>query len=264
MATSIGDWYANADGRYSDNHGHDWENDDQPDRNRDSWLDRLPRTEPRIPPQRRRAEAPRKARNGRKALPVPRHADRAPRHYLHEVVNAAHALREKHPAMGDEELARRLRDRGFTTIKKRDIRKLLRRDPGPTPNNRPNSEKQTKRAGSLPVPVGRPVVSGRMGDFAVAVRAFWIKDPDLSVRVLTRLLRDRGWITFTEDDVKKVLRSLTSSDPHVKSPRKPARKSRSLKSRRKARGAAASLQGRVDICPSCGVAVSSLGRCRCS
>jgi hypothetical protein len=38
---NIRDWYLNAEGGGDDPAGHDWETDDRPDRNPDSWLDRL-------------------------------------------------------------------------------------------------------------------------------------------------------------------------------------------------------------------------------
>jgi hypothetical protein len=38
---TIRDWYLNAEGGGVDPSGHDWKNDDHPDRNPDSWLDRL-------------------------------------------------------------------------------------------------------------------------------------------------------------------------------------------------------------------------------
>lgn len=264
MASSIGDWYADAEGRHSD-HGHDWENDDQPDRNRDSWLDRLPREEPRIPPPSR--SAPRKPRTGRQVRRVPEPTSRAPRPYYQEVVNAAHALRAKHPGMGDKALARRLRDLGYTTVKQSDVRAALRRDPGPVPSERHNKGIQAKRLGSLAVPVGQPIASGRTSDFVVAVRTFWIKAPDLSLEALTRLLHGRGWTAFTQDDVRKVLRSLESGLDRDRNPsRTAAGKGGAVRSGRKRRGdvATAVPGSRADICPSCGVAVSSSGQCRCS
>lgn len=263
MATSIGDWYADAEGRYSDSHGHDWENDDHPDRNRDSWLDRLPREEPRIPPQRR--STGRKSRTSREARPVPRPASRAARPYFQEVVNAVHALRAKHPKMGDKALTRRLHGLGFTSVKQSDVRKALRRDPAPTPGERHNRGNQARQAGNLPVPVGQPATSGRMSDFVVAVRNRWTKAPDLSVQAMTRLLHGHGWTMFTEDDVRKVLQSFMSApSPDRKPSRTAAWKGRAAKSEHRAKGATASPQSRADICPSCGVAVSSMGQCRCS
>jgi len=262
---SIGDWYADAEGRYSDSPGHDWENDDPQDRNRDSWLDRLQREEPRMPPPSQAAG--RRSGASREAQRTAQSTGRVTRPYFQDVVNAVHTLRAERPGIGDKTLLRRLRDQGYTNVTQSDVRKALRQAPALAPSDRHRKGKQTKRVSALPVPTGRPNPSARASDFAAAARTLWTKAPDLSIDELTRLLHGRGWTMFTEADVRKVLSTLSPRpSPDRKPPRTAARKGKAIKPRqlRRANSVAASPQPRADICPSCGVAVSLLGLCRCS
>lgn len=257
VAVSIGDWYADAEGRGSDGPGYDWQNDDRPDRTPDSWLDRLtpgpddqgtsgtfvqPKIKPRSPKSRKKT---------------------APRAYeasWPEIVKAAHLLRAARPGIKDQTLAKRLRQAGYLNISVARVQQALATSPPPkvaaNPSARrkpaPQRSAQPKRRASI---APRPAATRQRNpqkpkSLTQAARALHQEMPKLDLHELTRRLRERGWHTISEADVAA---ALGPSQPET--PKQSPRESTPI------------LPTPVlhpGACPACLMVVSALGQCRCS
>lgn len=112
---TIGDWYADAEGRHWDVPGYDWENDDKPDQTPDSWIDRLPPQTQRLPPA--RSGSPRKPGPSRRRTTTGSTASAADRRVAPAsapvLKEAARLLRSQLPGAKAKTIARKLREKGW-------------------------------------------------------------------------------------------------------------------------------------------------------
>ncbi|WFE92737.1 hypothetical protein [Micromonospora sp. WMMD987] len=259
---TINDWYTNAEGRGSMDSRHDWENDDQPDRTPDVWLDRLPRTN-RVPPARaaRGSSNPRGTlNNGRRSTPAPR-----------ELADAARVLKARMPGIKDKTIVRHLQQSlGWSGLSAEKIRKALSDHPA-------QPEKRPARGGSAPARAvapqrRKPQTNGpitiitapkatrkpaktakparQQPSLAEVVREVRAQIPGIGIRKLTSKVRSRGWPNATAQQVQAVLQK---SQP-ARTPRRPLKPLPSPAERMTHPGA----------CFACGVVPSLLGTCRCS
>lgn len=287
MRRTIGDWYANAEGRDSADFRRDWDNDDRPDRTPDSWLDRLKPSErpAAVRPSRRSASTSRGGLRG--TVPTQR-----------GLADAARELQRRMPGIKDKTLVRHLRQRGWLDVSEEQVRKALRAHPArpssqsrgattattpPSANPKPaktrtmdggtvtvihpptNFPPKTKARGTIdavspPTATRKPAKTDTSSrrerrTLADVVRAVLVSRPGLNTRRLTQEVRASGWPKATERQVKAVRKSLPPSPP---APTPPPRRIQVPPPLRTVR------TPRPDACFACGVVPSPLGSCRCS
>jgi hypothetical protein len=238
---NIGDWYADHEGRHLENPRYDVENDDEPDRNRDGWVDRLASDKPHEPvpagrPGKTKRQGSRRAAASREPL-------------SQNVIDIVHAMRAKWPGIADEQIVTLLRQHGVSDITRDLVIEAIAHKPRPED----------------PGPRQERIDARKPGQFVAAVRVHWAKDPSFTAKTIAARLRLRGWAEATEAEVQQVLVMLNGRSPVAK---ERVRKSTGSRPRRRRSARIVALtdaQGHpAPVCPSCGVAVSQLGLCRCS
>ncbi|MEU4634096.1 hypothetical protein ACIBM8_21935 [Micromonospora aurantiaca] len=287
MRRTIGDWYANAEGRDSADFRRDWDNDDRPDRTPDSWLDRLKPSErpAAVRPSRRSASTSRGGLRG--TVPTQR-----------GLADAARELQRRMPGIKDKTLVRHLRQSGWLNVSEEQVRKALRAYPaGPSsqsrgtttattpPSANPKPAKtRTKDGGTItmiypptdppppkskargtikvvspspatPKPAKNGTPSRERPTLADVVREVQASRPGLGTKRLTQEVRARGWQGATEKQVKAARKSLPPSPP---APTPVLRRIQVPPPLRTVR------TPHPDACFACGVVPSPLGSCRCS
>lgn len=260
----IGDWYADAEGRGSDDPRYDWENDDRPDSTSDSWLDRVSSRVRDVPAKTRAASHP---RANQSAPQAPRSSSaRSGGPLLRNVAEAAHNLRAKDRNLSDEMIAERLRQRGWASVTQAYVREALERYPSRRSLESRSTTSAAGAAGSRQPDVAQ-VASSRadgspISEFAAAVHALRVRMPELGIKGLARSLRNSGWPQCTRAQVRAVLQPTPSGASRTRAAapvsRGPSRQLLPAPARRAAAVSAA------EMCPSCGVRVSALGWCRCT
>lgn len=250
---TISDWYTNAEGRDRSDSRHDWENDDQPDRTPDAWLDRLQ------PASRVGYTRP---SGGSVSKVAPANAGRLTDRKRRDLADAARDLRHRMPNIKDSTIARHLRQDGWPQVSVDQIRAALRAHPSPrhrqqSPARHSEARKTaTKKPGTATVtsspsaikPTGSPAVARGQQSLAQVAHAMRATFPQLGMKKLTKQVRGRGWPTATVKQVEAALQR-----PRPKQP---------VSSRPIASRAVRSPQ--PDTCFACGVVPSLLGTCRCS
>lgn len=222
---SIGDWYADAEGRGSDGPGFDWENDDRPDRTRDTWLDRLGPERGALPAQQNRPSKQnqpidRKASSSRKPRPTSGRAARSPKPPPHKVAMAAFALFRNDQHLSHSAVAIRLQQRGggWKAVTAADVREALTRKGSParrkqSPPASTGGGKQrdwTRRNRSSNNPA-RPAASPHtIAMIAHNLRA--AQSRRLGADEIAQYMRLQGWSTVTSADVRNAL-ALTGPGP---------------------------------------------------
>ncbi|MFE0592653.1 hypothetical protein [Micromonospora echinospora] len=265
---SVNDWYTNAEGRSGAEFRYDWENDDQPDRTPDSWLDRHQSV------GRVAASRPTRATVNRSA---PGTSSRRNDSTQRELANAARALQARMRGVKDQTLARHLRQGGWAGVTAEQVRDALRAHPEEQqapgihilPGKPDPPRKKQQSHGTITV-INPPTVSRTTArtskparttpSMAEVARALRAKDPKISIEKLTKQVQARGWVTAT---VKKV-RTALKEPPRPA----PARKQQKTATPRQTRPTVVALPAarapHPDACFACGVVPSLLGTCRCS
>lgn len=253
---TISDWYTNAEGRDSSDSRHDWENDDQPDRTPDVWLDRLQPAsrEGSIRPSRGSASRITSGNAGRRAKPTQR-----------DLADAARALRNRTPNIKDSTIARHLRQDGWPQVSVDQIREALRANPAPPRRQRspgrPSEaqevapkQKHQKSRGTItivsPPTATSPAATRGKQSLTEVAHAMRAKYPQLAMKKLTRQVQGRGWPMATVKQVEAALQQ-----PRPKRP---------VRSRPAPVPAPVVRVPQPEKCFACGVVPSLLGICRCS
>lgn len=275
MARSIGDFYADAEGRGSELSGYDWENDDAPDRTPDAWLDRLASSRPAQRVGLASAKGA-KGRSGRRgsANSVTRKGQSpagSRRPTEREIANAAHEIRASIPDIGAKGIAKRLRQRGWAFVDSLAVDRALKRYVIPDRKQKSRSVpsrgtgaggQELGRVQGVLVQQGGAMVGRRLRNFAKVARYLAARDPEMSLAGITRRLQRLGWPTCTEADVRRALGMSPTAAP------RPTQASPPPKSSRPAVDNSPSLRAAprpsAEVCPSCAVRISVLGICRCS
>lgn len=257
---TISDWYTNAEGRDSSDSRHDWENDDQPDRTPDVWLDRL---------QPASREGYTRPSGGFASKATSGNADRRAKPTQRDLAGAARALRERVPGIKDSTIARRLRQDGWSEVSCDQVRAALRAHPAPPrrqpPSERPSKarrvapkQKQQQSHGTITIispptatkPAGKPAAAGGNQTLAEVARVVRMRYPQLGMKKLTKQVQARGWPTAT---LKQVEAALQQPRPKPPVQKRPAPLSFPV-----------ARDPLPDTCFACGVVPSLLGTCRCS
>lgn len=257
---TISDWYTNAEGRYSSDSRRDWENDDQPDRTPDVWLDRLQPASRAgdARPSRGSASRANSGIAGRRTAPTQR-----------DLADAARALRERMPTIKDSTIARHLRQDGWPQVSADQIRKALSAHPAlPRRQSPPVRSSKARRVApkqrqqqfqGVSTTIGSPTPTKPAGSstpargsqtLAEVARAMRVKHPHLGMRKLTKQVHAHGWPTATLKQVEEALQR--------------PRPERSARDRPAPLSFPAARDPQPDTCLACGVVPSLLGTCRCS
>ena len=200
-----------------------------------------------------------------------------------QIAKAAHDMRATEPRLGFKTIARRLRERGWN-VTRADVRNVLGpKVPQLTAVPQPTAGRQAPpvvfRSAAESQPVGQtpstiPNVAGpadipSLPQIAKAAHGMRAIEPWLSDKSVALRLRERGW-NVTEADVREALgkKPVRSTRGRATVPRRTKKRGtqdlpvrRGASSKRRSSSASST---RVALCPSCGVAVSLLGTCRCS
>lgn len=247
---SIRNWYLNAEGGSGNLPGYDWENDDQLDRNPDSWLDRLahhdiapngdrvapkkanPR-KPESPKSRQSSESVKRGKSKQKRVSkgargggrgAATSADRSLRRNLQErpisferFAEIVQKLHFDQPALGFKRLTRELRQRGWSGVREVHVRLIIE-----------------MHQANTAAPLGKPSGSS-------AVRPVRMKEDRQGVG-------DRRPVEEKKRSRKASTRRRSSGELPASYRKRPP----------------SVIEDPSAFCPACGVRVTSLGICRCS
>lgn len=253
---TISDWYTNAEGRNSSDSRHDWENDDQPDRTPDVWLDRLKPTD--------RAGYTRSSR-GSASTGTSGKASRRTVPTRRDLADAARGLRERMPGIKDSTIVRHLRQDGWSQVSVDQVRAALRAHPAPprrqplpnrpseAPKIAPKQQQDTVTVISprtAAKPASTPAAARGRQTLAEVARAMRAKYPQLGMKKLTKQVQGRGWPMATLKQVEAALQEPRATRP--------------VRSRPASMSFSAVRAPQPDTCFACGVVPSILGTCRCS
>lgn len=218
MAESIDDWYANASARRAGDLGRDWENDDQPDRGPDSWLDE--RDSGRF--DRAASAPPKSATSSRTSTTRGPAAGRVPV----TLVDHARAIQAAFPGIGFKKLTRRLRQSGWPHASESDVRRALGDQAGSAPSVRNTLETPAQR--SMPQPSGAAATStgeasrrdGTPIDeserLTLAVLVIRKAEPGITNDRLRQRLRRCGWPTISEAGVRAAIEVMKAEQAVLK------------------------------------------------
>ncbi|MEV0005393.1 hypothetical protein AB0H28_24330 [Micromonospora sp. NPDC050980] len=265
MRRTITDWYANAEGRDAADFRRDWENDDRPDRNPDTWLDRL-----------KPSERPVAARSSRRAASTSRRSSPGRVPTQRELADAARELQARMRGIKDKTLVRHLRQSGWPDVSAEQVRKALRAHPVrsnaqshrtvivPT-RTQTSSTTRAKSGGTITVitpptatrkPAKVTTAARNRPSLAEVIRVVQASHPGIGIKLLAQEVRARGWPTATKKQVQAARQSLRPIPPQP------------TPAMLKALASTSSLRTvrapHPDACFACGVVPSALGSCRCS
>ncbi|MEV4533436.1 hypothetical protein AB0J82_06345 [Asanoa sp. NPDC049518] len=184
-----------------------------------------------------KTQAKAKAKGGK---PHQRHKGASPWPPRQDIIDLVHAVRARSPQLAAGQIAALLRQKGIVGITEHGVNRALENEPR---QRRPRMEAVGARGPR---------------EFAGDVRTLWAKDPWLTAKAMAARLRRRGWTQITEIDVQAALAVLNAPSNAV------SRRDRKMKPGRIAALTGAPAQPAALVCPSCGVAVSQPGLCRCS